>query len=350
MTFVAAAVVGGAALASGYMSSKAAGDAADAQSAAANQANETQRYMYDTTRKDNAPFMERGNAAGNRLQYLLGLSAPGKGTTSSNNTLAGARLVDTSGGIPQYNADLYNSNPAYRAAWDEVAAGHFAKYGQNYNQWSDGSRIEDVLRSKLADQISQDTSTAQQAQDSDPAYGSLMRRFSMDDLNNDPVYKTGLQFGLDEGNKGIERQAAASGSMLSGATLKALSKYATDYAGTKAGEAYNRFTNDQTTTYNRLAGVAGTGQQANALVDSAGMNTANNISQNQLGVGNARAASAIGSANGWSSAIGQGINGYQQNQLLKQLQGNPGYSNWASNNSGVMSSAGLSANDLNTAF
>jgi len=46
---------------------------------------------------------------------------------------------------------------------------------------------------------------------------------------------------------------------------------------------------------------------------------ANNISQSQQGAGNARASGYVGFANAWNSAIGQGINNYQQNQLMGKL-------------------------------
>lgn len=323
-------LAGGAMAGGAYMQSKAAGDAVDAQTAAANQANETQRYMYDTTRKDNAPFLANGTAASNRLAYMLGLSPASNGVGGPVTSAPSRDQYLAPDAVTQAYRDLLGRNPE---------AGGYEYYKNRLaNGWTVEQLRNDIANSReaksltspphyqltpeeqaAADQRYQEAQTQYAATQADPAFGSLTRRFSLDDLNNDPVYQTGLQFGLDEGNKGIERQAAASGQMLSGATLKALSKYATDYAGTKANESYNRFTNDQTNTYNRLAGVAGSGQQANSLVASAGTNTSNNISQNQIGVGNARAASSIGSANAWSNALGQGVNMYQQNQLMNKL-------------------------------
>jgi hypothetical protein len=204
------------------MQSEAAGDAADAQSASAAQSDATQRYQYDQTRADNAPFRETGLQANNQL------------------------------------ADMMNT-------------------------------------------------------------GQFGRKFSTSDLNADPVYQNGLQFGLDEGTKGINRQAAAGGSMLSGATLKALTRFGNDYGSTKANESYNRFNTDQNSQYNKLAGLPGAGQQATNQVGAAGQNMANNISASQQGVGNARASGYVGSANAWNGAIGQGINSYQQNQLMNKF-------------------------------
>jgi hypothetical protein len=231
MSFIAAALIGGGtALIGGAMSSRAAGQAADAQAAAAAQSDATQRYQYDTTRADNAPFRETGLAANNKL------------------------------------AELMNS-------------------------------------------------------------GQFGRRFTQADMNADPVYQSGLQFGLDQGTQGINRQAAAGGNFLSGATLKALTRFGNDYGSTKANESYNRFNTDQNSQYNKLAGLSGAGQQATNQVSSAGQNMANNISQSQQGVGNARASGYVGSANAWNGALGQAVNGYQQIQMMNSLYRQPyGYS------------------------
>jgi hypothetical protein len=97
---------------------------------------------------------------------------------------------------------------------------------------------------------------------SDPAFGSLLAKFSKGDLDSDVVYNTGLEFGLNEGVKGLNRRAASGGSYDSGATLKALTRYANDYGTTKAEGAYNRFMNDKGTTYGFLSGQQGVGLNA----------------------------------------------------------------------------------------
>lgn len=217
----AAAILGGAAI-SGLMGSSAARSAASAQTDAAAQSDATQRYMYDQTRADNAPFRETGLAANNRLAEMM-------------------------------------------------KSGQFDK------------------------------------------------RFTQADMNADPVYNSGLQFGLDQGTQGINRQAAAGGSFLSGATLKALTRFGNDYGSTKANESYNRFNNDQATKYNRYAGLSGAGQQATNQVSAAGQNMANQVSQNQIGAGNAQASGYVGQANALSGAIGQGYQNYNQNKMIDML-------------------------------
>lgn len=158
--------------------------------------------------------------------------------------------------------------------------------------------------------------------------GQFARRFTQADMNADPVYQNGLQFGLDQGTQGINRQAAAGGNFLSGATLKALTRFGNDYGSTKANESYNRFNADQNSQYNKLAGLSGAGQQATNQINAAGTNMANQVSASQQGAGNARASGYVGSANAWNNAIGQGVNAYQQNQLMSTMYPSSGYSGY----------------------
>lgn len=63
MSWVAAAVVGGAALAGGYLSANAAENAADTQANSANRATQAQLDMFNQNRADTAPYREAGYTA-----------------------------------------------------------------------------------------------------------------------------------------------------------------------------------------------------------------------------------------------------------------------------------------------
>lgn len=298
------AILGGAAV-SGLMGMNAASSAADAQAGAAAQSDATQRYIFDQSRADQLPFLNNGTAASNRLAQLLGLrtGAPG--------------LVGSAGGAPSYNADLYNSNPAYKKAWDEVAAQHSAAYNSGYTSGSDRNWIDSQVRQRMgSDAVNALTPQA------DESFGSLMKPITRADIEADPTYAMGLEFGLNEGTKGINRQAAATGNLLSGATLKALSRFGTDYAGTKANDAVNRINAGRQQQYSFLGGMSGAGQAAAGQTQAAGQQYASAVGQNAIGVGNARAASAIGQSNALTGALGQGWNMYQGNQLMNSLQRN----------------------------
>ena len=152
--------------------------------------------------------------------------------------------------------------------------------------------------------------------------GVLGRNFTMADYQEDPGY----QFRLEQGNRGVENSAAAKGSQLSGATLKALTRFNQNTASDEFNNAFNRFNTQNNQAYNRLAGISGTGQVANQQIAQGGQNyanqfgantqnAANNIANNTIGAGNADAAGRIGSSNAWNTAIGQGFNLYNQNRI-----------------------------------
>lgn len=138
----------------------------------------------------------------------------------------------------------------------------------------------------------------------------LNRSFSMADFQNDPGY----QFRMDQGNKAIQRSAAAKGLLNSGQTLQSLDSYSQGLASNEYNNAYSRFNNDRTQRYNKLASLAGLGQTGVQSTVNSGTNAANNISNNQIGIGNAQAASAIGQANNTNSLIGNGVNTWMQYQ------------------------------------
>lgn len=181
--------------------------------------------------------------------------------------------------------------------------------------------------------------------------------FTGKDLSSDPGY----QFALDEGQKALERSAAARGSAFGGAALKSATRYGTDYAGTKFNEAFGRAldtykTNASTklatltplinagtqATDTLLRGdLATTGAAAGNTTDSgrfqasnimAGTSAANDLLLrgaegygNALSqAGNAKAAGTVGSANAWAGGLSGASNAGLQATLLALLSQNKG--------------------------
>jgi hypothetical protein len=142
--------------------------------------------------------------------------------------------------------------------------------------------------------------------------GALRDFFTMKDFQADPGYA----FRQQQGQQALERSAAARGGLLSGGTGKALQRYGQDYASGEFSNAYNRFNNDRTQRFNRLASLAGIGQTATRDVANMGTQLAGNIAENQIGVGNARAAASVGGANAMGSAANQIGNYFQMRQFL----------------------------------
>jgi hypothetical protein len=176
--------------------------------------------------------------------------------------------------------------------------------------------------------------------------GALTRKFTLDDFWKDPVVQAGYQSGLDLGTKALRNAAPLTTGIDSGAAMKELTKFGTDYTGNMAAGSYGRFVGDQGNQFNKEAALAGIGQAATNTGVSAGTATAGNIAQTGMtagtnianlmsGQGNAGAAARIGGANAWTGALNNISNWWQSQDLLNRLQSMPrqamsGISNWAS--------------------
>jgi hypothetical protein len=160
-------------------------------------------------------------------------------------------------------------------------------------------------------------------------------------LLNDPGYKVRMQTGVDA----LAASGSAMGNLGSGNLGTALTKYGQDYGSQEYGAAYNRqyssamdqynaAMNSQNTVFNRLSGIAGTGQVTANNLGAQGANVAGQIGQNTIAGGNAQAQGQIGSAN----AITQGITGTTQNaiNLYGQYQQNQMYNNSLQNWNGSL--------------
>lgn len=192
----------------------------------------------------------------------------------------------------------------------------------------------------------------------DPA--SAMRNFGAGDFQADPGYA----FRLSEGMKALDRTAAARGGLLSGSTLKGAQRYGSDlasqeyqnafnrYQANRAqqeqayGNAFNRFQTERINTLAPLQSLAGVGQSASQQAAQAaqaygagGANTLGALGAGQtgalgafgaaqggniIGAGNARASGYMGGANALSSGLGQGLNFYQNQNLVNTLLANRG--------------------------
>lgn len=158
---------------------------------------------------------------------------------------------------------------------------------------------------------------------SGPEFGSLNKKFTLEDFENDPVNQLGMKFGLDEGSKALRRMYGAKGMARSGAAIKGLTRYGTDYAGSKAGESRNRFLQDQDVIFNRLSGVSGTGQTATTNTAQIGAQSAATTGALNVGSANARGAAAIAGGNAYSNALST-IGGQMNTRMLLDSLNNRG--------------------------
>jgi hypothetical protein len=150
-----------------------------------------------------------------------------------------------------------------------------------------------------------------------PGFGKYATaEFGMDKFQADPGYA----FRMSEGMKALERSAAARGGLLSGSNLKNTQRFGQDLASQEYQNAFNRYQAERTGTLNPYASLAGVAQSsANTLGTQAGQ-YGNAVASNIMGAGNAQASGYMGQANAIAGGVGQGINFYQNRQLLNQNQ------------------------------
>lgn len=131
--------------------------------------------------------------------------------------------------------------------------------------------------------------------------GELVRGFTPADYEADPGYA----FRLAEGQKALERSAAARGGLMGGATGKALIRYGQGAASQEYQNAYNRFRDTQGLRRNALAGVVGYGPTAAGAMTGSGQNYAAGAGPVMTGQGETTANALLASQQARSSAYGQ---------------------------------------------
>ena len=304
-----AGALGGAAI-----SAHGAGKQADAALQSSQAAVAEQRRQFDVTQRNLQPWLNVGSQALQQLQFLMGLGVPpGQAihTTASMTGVSPANLIrlqqlgDGSGGGPLGFADS-GAGPAFQR-----------RFG--VNEPPETPTTPD--RTGNLDQLSAlgSSSTGGPASGGfDPTgFGSLQHDFSTTDFQTDPGY----EFRLSEGQKALERSAAARGTVLSGGTLKALTQYNQGFASNEFTNAYNRFQQNRTTRYNQLASLAGLGQTTAAQLGSFGAQNANTIGNLIVGGQTSAAAARASGYNAIGSAVGGIGNNLMNWYLLSKMGG-----------------------------
>jgi hypothetical protein len=163
-------------------------------------------------------------------------------------------------------------------------------------------------------------------------------KFGAGDYQADPGYA----FRLAEGQKALDRQAAARGGLISGGALRAAQRYGQEMGSQEFGNAYNRALTGYNTDvarenqlYNRQAALSGIGQTATNLVGQAGQNYATgaggalgtygtNVGNLMTSAGAAQAAGQVGVANALTGGLGTYLNYSQGTALTNALRGGYG--------------------------
>ena len=168
-------------------------------------------------------------------------------------------------------------------------------------------------------------------------YGKYAQDFGAADFQADPGYA----FRLAEGQKALDRQAAARGGLISGSALKAATRYGQDMGSQEYQNAFSRYQTNRANQLQPLGNLMASGQAAasnqGAAAGSYGANAGNLIAgqgnamaSGIMGAGQAAAAGQYGMANTLSNAINTGVSSYQNqnnfnNWLARQPQAGYGY-------------------------
>ena len=133
------------------------------------------------------------------------------------------------------------------------------------------------------------------------AGGEYVRPFTMADFRTDPGYA----FRLSEGQKALDRQAAARGGLISGSALKAAQRYGQDMGTQDYGRALQDFYGRQDVARNAAAGIAGYGPTSNALAATAGERLVTNSAPLMQNQGNNAANAGLAGRQAAQSAYGE---------------------------------------------
>jgi len=158
--------------------------------------------------------------------------------------LAGQQVIDTTNEV----------NPTIRTAADYagrqvIDAGADAGAGV----WSSTDRANAILNPYSG----AGTNAAETLNSGLAEGGTFNRTPTQAELMMDP----GFAFRLAEGQKALERSAAARGSGMGGGALKAITRYAQDYSSGEYNNAFARYRSTTQDRYNNLFGVANLGAQ-----------------------------------------------------------------------------------------
>ena len=155
-------------------------------------------------------------------------------------------------------------------------------------------------------------------------YGKYGRDFAMSDYQADPGYA----FRLGEGQKALDRQAAARGGLISGGALKAATRYGQDMGSQEYQNAFNRYQTSRANQLQPLGNLMSMGQSAASNQGTAAGNYGTNAGQAYMAGGQAMGAGQLGVGNTINNMLGTAASSYQNQQNFTDFlnrQQRPGY-------------------------
>jgi hypothetical protein len=142
--------------------------------------------------------------------------------------------------------------------------------------------------------------------------------FGMSQFQADPGYA----FRLSEGQKALERTAAARGGLISGGAFKAATRYGQDMGSQEYTNAFNRYQTERAAKLQPLQSLAGVGQTTANQLGQAGASNAANVGNLMTSGAAAQAAGQVGQANAFNQGVSTYLNYNQGNNLMNALTSN----------------------------
>lgn len=198
----------------------------------------------------------------------------------------------------------YDASQTAREAAETQAAAANSAADLQYKQWQESVKLQEPWRQAGMTALNKLTPLATQ-----------YTPFGMQQFQQDPGYA----FRLSEGQKALERSAAARGGLMSGAALKAASRYGQEMGSQEYMNAFNRYQAERQAQLGPLQSLAGVGQTSAQQLGTQGMQMAGNVGNLMTSGAAARASGYVGGTNALTSALGQGLNYYQNQQMLNRL-------------------------------
>lgn len=283
---------------SGSEQADAAESAAGVAGAASDRATALQKEMFDRQMAGQEPYRQAGLAGQNRLMELLGLRMPAQ---------AGGGGV----GAPYMRSDAELRN---------ALAGQFtygpgqAEVGREGGMMPTAGGIDEAGLSRAMAAARQGDQNAMNnyqppqgaAAGQSADFGRYARDFGMSDFQQDPGYA----FRLSEGQKVLDRSAAARGGLISGGALRAATRYGQDMGSQEYQNAFNRYQTNRSNQLNPLGALATLGQNAASNQGSAAGQYGANVGNAYMGQGINQGDALVAGAQARSSSYGDIANLY----------------------------------------
>ena len=144
--------------------------------------------------------------------------------------------------------------------------------------------------------------------------------FGPEQFSKDPGYG----FRLAEGQKALDRQAAARGGLISGGALKAAQRFGQELGSQEYTNAFNRYQIERNAKLGPYQSLAQVGQTTANQLGGFGAANASNVGNLMTGGAAAQAAGQVGASNAITGGLGTYLNYTSSNNLLNALKNRGG--------------------------